>query len=383
MMPHRMGWLGTAMWGSLALIGWTNVGYPAVAAVAASRRPDRRRPPGGDLPSAALVIAAHNEDRVIRERLENALALDYPRERLEIVVSLDGSTDGTRTVAEAFADRGVSVIESPRGGKVAAQNAAVRRTSADVAAFSDANSMWEPDALRRLVGHFADPTVGYVCGRLRLVDPESGRNLEGRYWRYELWLRAQESRLGSITAGNGAIYAVRRSAYVELSPLHSHDIGLPFRLRRAGLRSIYEPDAVATEPSAPTTSAEWERKVRMLSRSWYDVLRGGMLDPRGLPPGYFGALVSHRLLRYAAAPLHVVVLSAALALARSSRTGRAAVAAHGAWLGLALAGRQGSPNPAATLAWYYLVVTAASLAGLVRMIRNGPQVTWTAVEGTR
>jgi GT2 family glycosyltransferase len=383
MMTRRMGWLGTAMWGSLALIGWTHVGYPAVAAVAASRRPERRPPRRGRLPSVALVIAAHNEEHVMRERLENALALDYPRELLEVVVSLDGPTDGTRAVAEAFADRGVSVIEHPRGGKIAAQNAAVRHTSAEVAAFSDANSMWEPDALRRLVVHLADPGVGYVCGRLRLVDPESGRNLEGRYWRYELWLRAQESRLGSITAGNGAIYAVRRSAYVELSPLHSHDIGLPFRLRRAGLRSVYEPDAVATEPAAATTSAEWERKVRMLSRSWYDVLRGGMLDPRGLPPGYFGALVSHRVLRYAAAPLHVVVLAAALALAPSTRTGRAMATAHAAWLALALAGRRGSRNPAAALAWYYLVVTAASLAGLVRMVREGPQVTWTPVEGTR
>ena len=165
-----------------------------------------------------------------------------------------------------------------------AQNAAVRATSSDVVAFSDANSMWEPDALRRLVRHFADPEVGYVCGRLRLIEPGTGRNVEGQYWRYELWLRALESRLGSITAGNGAIYAVRRSAYVELEPGQSHDIGLPFRLRRAGLRSLYEPEAVASELSAPTTSAEWERKVRMLSRSWADVLRGGMLDPRDQPP---------------------------------------------------------------------------------------------------
>ena len=128
-----------------------------------------------------------------------------------------------------------------------AQNAAVRATSSDVVAFSDANSMWEPDALRRLVRHFADPEVGYVCGRLRLIEPGTGRNVEGQYWRYELWLRALESRLGSITAGNGAIYAVRRSAYVELEPGQSHDIGLPFRLRRAGLRSLYEPEAVASE----------------------------------------------------------------------------------------------------------------------------------------
>jgi glycosyltransferase involved in cell wall biosynthesis len=379
-MPRLMRALGTAMWGSLALIAWTHVGYPAVAGLLAARRRDPAPPPG-EPPTVTLVIAAHDEERVMRARLENALALDYPRERLQIAVSLDGSTDGTRAIAESF---GVLVLDNPRAGKIAAQNAAVRATSSEIVAFSDANSHWEPDALRRLVARFADPAVGYVCGRLRLVDPESGRTVEGQYWRYELWLRDQESRLGSITAGNGAIYAVRRSAYPELAPEHSHDIGLPFRLARAGLRSVYEPAAVASEPVAPTTSAEWERKVRMLSRSWYDVLRGGMLDPRGLPAGYYVALLSHRLLRYGTGPLHVVLLAAALALAPRDRGARVLSAGHAAWLALALAGRAGAPpRRLSALAWYYLAVTAASLAGLMRMLRTGPQVTWTPVEGTR
>jgi cellulose synthase/poly-beta-1,6-N-acetylglucosamine synthase-like glycosyltransferase len=370
--------LETAMWGSLTLIAWTHVGYPLAAAATASLSRHRARRDDHYLPSVTLVIAAHNEESVIRGRLENALALDYPPDRLELVVSLDGSTDETRAIADGF--ERVRVIDNPRGGKVAAQNAAVRATSSDLVAFSDANSMWAPDSLRRLVAHFADDEVGYVCGRLRLIDPSSGENVEGQYWRYELWVRDQESRLGSITAGNGAIYAVRRSDYIELSPEHSHDIGLPFRLRRRGLRSLYEPEAVATEPAAPTSSAEWERKVRMLSRSWNDVLRGGMLDPRGLPPGYFAALVSHRLLRYATGPLHLVVLLAAAALAGRSPAARALLAAHAAWLAFAL-GARGSRLGA--LAWYYLVVTSASLAGLVRMLTEGPQVTWTAVEGTR
>jgi cellulose synthase/poly-beta-1,6-N-acetylglucosamine synthase-like glycosyltransferase len=377
--------IGTAMWGSLALIAWTHAGYPLAAAAAASRNGHRTRRDDELLPSVTLVIAAHDEERVIAERLDNALALDYPRDRLEVVVTLDGSPDGTRRIARGYESRGVTVLDNPRGGKVAAQNAAVRATASDVVAFSDANSMWDPAALRRLVAHFADPEVGYVCGRLRLIDPADGRNVEGHYWRYELWLRAQESRLGSITAGNGAIYAVRRSAYLELSPEHSHDIALPFRLRRAGQRSLYEPEAVATEPAAATTSAEWDRKVRMLSRSWNDVLRGGMLDPRGLPARYVAALISHRLLRYATGPLHVVLLLASLAAAPTMRAARVLVAVHAAWLGLALQGRRagGERNPLAAFAWYYLVVTGASLAGLVRMLREGPQVTWTAVEGTR
>jgi cellulose synthase/poly-beta-1,6-N-acetylglucosamine synthase-like glycosyltransferase len=365
-----------AMWGSLALIAWTHAGYPLVAAAAASRRRYEPQRDEQRLPSVALIIAAHDEERVMGERLENALALDYPRELLEIVVSLDGSTDGTRAIAESF---GVRVVENERGGKVAAQNAAAASSDAEVLAFSDANSMWAPDALRRLVAVLADPEVGYVCGRLGLVDA-GGENLEGVYWRYELWLREQESRLGSITAGNGAIYAVRRSAYVDLPPTSSHDIGLPFRLRRAGLRAVYEPRAVAVEPAAPSTADEWARKVRMLSRSWGDLLLGGMLDPRRQPPEYFAALVSHRLLRYATGPLHVALLASCLVRAGSARSARALLAGHGAWLALAVAGWRA---PLGGLARYYAVVTAATVAGLARMLREGPQATWTPVEGTR
>jgi cellulose synthase/poly-beta-1,6-N-acetylglucosamine synthase-like glycosyltransferase len=368
--------LNTAMWASLGLIAWTHAGYPLAAAAAASRRRYAPRRDPAHLPSVALIIAAHDEERVIAARLENALALDYPR--LEIIVSLDGSTDGTREIVERFP--GVRLLDNERGGKVAAQNAAARATDADVLAFSDANSMWERDALRRLVAVLADPEVGYVCGRLRLVGT-SGENLEGHYWRYELWLREQESRLGSITAGNGAIYAVRRSAYVELPSTSSHDIGLPFRLRRTGLRAVYEPAAVAVEPAAATTSDEWARKVRMLSRSWGDLLLGGMLDPRRQPPGYFAELLSHRLLRYSSGLLHVFLLACCLALAPVSRSARALLAAHAAGAAVAVAGRRGVPL--AGFAWYYVVVTAASVAGLARMLRDGPQATWTPVEGTR
>ncbi|HET9740452.1 MAG TPA: glycosyltransferase family 2 protein [Solirubrobacteraceae bacterium] len=368
--------LTTAMWASLGLIAWTHAGYPLAAAAAAARRRYEPRRDPAHLPSVALIIAAHDEERVIAARLENALALDYPG--LEIIVSLDGSTDGTRAIVERFP--GVRLLVNERGGKVAAQNAAARATDADVLAFSDANSMWEPDALRRLVAVLADPEVGYVCGRLRLVGT-SGENLEGQYWRYELWLREQESRLGSITAGNGAIYAVRRSAYVELPSTSSHDIGLPFRLRRAGLRAVYEPSAVAVEPAAATTSDEWSRKVRMLSRSWGDLLLGGMLDPRRQPPGYFAELLSHRLLRYSSGLLHVFLLASCVALAPVSRSARALLAAHAAGAALAVAGRRGVPL--AAFAWYYVVVTAASVAGLARMLRDGPQATWTPVEGTR
>jgi cellulose synthase/poly-beta-1,6-N-acetylglucosamine synthase-like glycosyltransferase len=365
------------MWGSLGLVLWTHAGYPLAAAVAARRRRYAPRRDEAFLPQVALIIAAHDEEEILRERLENALRLDYPRERLEIVVALDGSNGRTRSVVEEFADAGIRLLDLPRAGKIAAQNAAAAATKGDVLAFSDANSLWEANALRRLVRNLADPQVGYVCGQLRLEDGGNGANQEGLYWEYELWLREQESACGSVTAGNGAIYAVRRSAYVELAPGHGHDMGLPFRLRRRGLRSVYDPEAVARERGMATTQDEWPRKVRMLTRAWWEVLRGGLLDPRGQPAGFFAALLSHRVARYASGPLHVALFVSSAALAPRERAARSLLALQLGFLGLALAGwRRPGRIPLAGPAWYYTVVSAATVTGLVRALTLGPQATW-------
>ena len=371
--------LRSLLWGSLAALGWTHVGYPLAAAVLAELR--RRRVEKADiLPSVALVVAAHNEEAAIGARLEDALRLDYPRERLEIVVALDGSDDGTREIVERFADEGVRLLDLPRAGQLAAQNAGARATTAEVLAFTDANSLWEPDALRRLVRNLADPEVAYVCGQLRLQDADGGDSREGLYWRYELWLREKESACGSITAGNGAVYAVRRSEFLELPPGHGHDLGLPFRLRRRGLRSVYEPAAIAHEPALATTDGERRRKVRMLSQAWWEILHGGLLDPRGQPPLYFAALLSHRGIRYASGPLHLIALLSGLALAPRDRAARKLLALQLGFLALALVGRWKPSLPLAGAAWYYAVVTAASAEGLVRAL-GGPLRTWAPVRG--
>jgi GT2 family glycosyltransferase len=368
--------LKALLWGSAGLIAWTHAGYPLATAAAARLRRYSPRRDDRFLPELALIVAAHDEEAVLQERLENALRLDYPRERLEIVVASDGSADGTRALVERFAKEGVRLIDLPRAGKVSAQNAAVKATTGEVIAFSDANSLWEPDALRILVRNLADPEVGYVCGRLQLEDAGDGDSRERLYWDFELWLREQESACGSITAGNGGIYAVRRSSFLELGPERGHDLGLPFRLRRRGLRSVYEPEAVAREQALSTTRAEWGRKVRMLSRAWAEVLGGGMLDPRGQPPIYFAALVSHRLVRYASGVLHLTLFGSSVALARRDRAARRLLALQLGFLGLALAGRRRPELPLAGAAWYYAVVTGASAAGLARALTRGPHVTW-------
>ncbi len=158
----------------------------------------------------------------------------------------------------------------------------------------------------------ADPEVAYVCGRLRLEDA-AGTNREGLYWRYELWLREQESHLGSITGGNGSIYALNRGDYVEVDPRWGHDLAFPYRMVQAGRRAVYQPGAHAFEKPTPTNETEYARKVRMFEHCWEITLRGSML--RRLPPGYLVSVVSHRLLRYGSGLLHVVLLGTSIVLA--------------------------------------------------------------------
>ena len=185
-------------------------------------------------------------------------------------------------------------------------------TEAEVVAFSDANATWAPDALRKLVRNLADPKVAYVCGRLQL-EAVGGGNQEGVYWRYELLTRASESRLGSVTGGNGSIYAVRRADYVEVDSRFGHDLSLPYALVQRGRRAVYDPEALAFEKATPTNETEYRRKVRMFEHCWLIVLTGKMLHR--LPPLYALQIVSHRLLRYGSGILHVVLLVTSILLA--------------------------------------------------------------------
>ena len=181
-------------------------------------------------------------------------------------------------------------------------------------AFSDANSFWRPDALRRLVDRFADPEVGYVCGQVtlhrRARREPGGRLLALR----DGGPRARVGASASVTAGNGAIYAVRREAYVEMPSDRGHDLCLPYLMVRKGLRAVYEPAARAEEPMAPTMSGEWERKRRMMNRTWGVLLHDRMLSPRGYGPLYAYEMLSHRALRYASPFLHLIALAANIAL---------------------------------------------------------------------
>ncbi len=383
--------LEIVFWVSIALIVWTQVGY-AVALAAFARVFARGERTGSDItpppdgpPTLSVIVAAHDEESVIAEKVQNALDLDYPRERLELIVACDGCSDATAERAhEAGADL---VLELPRGGKIRAQDAAVERARGDIVAFSDANALWRSDAARALVGAFADARVGYACGQVQFVQAASGAdasNQEGVYWRYEMAVRGLESRLYSITAGNGAIYATRRNSYIVVDPIMGHDLSLPFNMVKRGLRAVYVPGARASEKMVPSLGGEFARKRRMMSHTWPILLRGGMLSPRGYPPGYALMIFSHRLLRYCTPALHVIALAANVALLAIGAGGLYAVTLA-LQLALLLAALLAGPLPARPLliARYYVLTTASPAAGLWDWLGHGTAASWDAAEGTR
>ena len=323
---------------------------------------------------------------MIAAKVANALALDWPRDALELIVAVDGGAESDparpdRTAELARAAGADQVLELPRGGKVRAQDAAVRAASGDLLAFGDANAAWAPDALQRLAARFADPQVGYACGRVRFV-ADGGTNQEGAYWRYELWLRAQESALASVTAGNGAIYAVRPEAYVEVDPVMGHDLSFPSLMVKRGWRAVYEPGARGDREDGP------DDRGRVAPQAADD-------EPR----------VADRPARRAARPARLpaalraddrLAPAAALRRARAARGDRAERAR-----GPRPRRSSGSPSPPTRrcsrralaggsstakpllLARYYVLTTASLAAGLYDHLRHGTPAGWDAPEGTR
>ncbi|MEO6859447.1 MAG: glycosyltransferase [Solirubrobacteraceae bacterium] len=367
-------------WISTGLLVYTHAGYFALLRLLARirRRPDAPSATG-DLPGVAVIVAAYAEQEVIATRVANLRALDYPAERLEILVACDGSPD--ETAARARAAGADCVLELPRGGKIRAQDAAVAQARHDIVAFSDANVSWEPDALRALVAPFADPRVGYVCGQVRFLN-EAGTNQEGLYWRYEMALRGLESDVRSVTGGNGAIYATRHDSYLVVDPIMGHDLSFPFNLVKRGWRAVYAPSARASEKMVPSIEGEFARKRRMMSHGWPIVLRGGMLDPRGYDPLYALMIVSHRVLRYASPFLHLVAFVSSLILIGQGWIYVVAVLLQLAvLLGALLA--PVIPSRPLLVARYYVLTTASLAAGLWDWLAHGTHAGWEPAEGTR
>lgn len=314
-------------WGSLGLLTLSYVGYPLVMFLLAGlvqslrdlryvcTRRGRRTAAPPALPRVALLIAAYNEESVIAAKLKNCQELDYPADRLEVLIGLDAPTDNTAEVASAGAGGPVRIIRfSERRGKLAVIRDLADSTSADVLVFSDANTMLDRDAVQRLARHFADPETGAGVGELRVLSHEGGGEMESLYWKYELALKFLESRLNCLMGANGAIYAVRRELFRPSRPWIIEDFQVPLAIRYDGYRVVYDPEAIASEEAAPTARAEFRRKVR-IGTGAFQVMFGNLrfLNPfRGMPTF---AYLCHKVLRWWGPVLMILTLVSSAVLA--------------------------------------------------------------------
>ncbi|HEX9242286.1 MAG TPA: glycosyltransferase family 2 protein [Anaeromyxobacter sp.] len=383
----------TVLWVSLGLLAWSYLAYPVVLAGLCAFHdlrgalrffaggPDRRdRGAPVDWPRVTLVLAAFDEEACIRAKVENCLALDYPPDRLEIVLGCDGCTDRTAQLARDAGRGRVRVVElSPRQGKASVLGRLVPVATGDVVVLTDANVELHPDALRALARRFRDPSVGAVVGRLRLR--ARGGAGEGLYWAYESFLKYLEGKLGCVIGANGGIYAVRRILFGRLPPdTITDDFVIPARIAVRGWRVPFEPTATAWEDASDDPRQEFGRRARIGAGNWQALARlPDLLDPR---TGFVAfAFVSHKLLRWLG-PLLLALALASNAVAATDTDAwglRALLLAQVVGYALAAAGERafGSAGRAAR---YFVAMNAALAAGFWRFLRRRQGAAWRRTE---
>ena len=372
-------------WACFFLVAYTYLLYPAVLFLASSAArlwPRVRVAREAGSPSVSLIIPAHNEERHLPAKLANLAALEYPKDRLEVLFVSDGSTDATNDIlGRAAAGGDITLLALPaRGGKSSALNQAVPRARHDILVFSDAATLFAPDAVSKLVRHFADPRVGVVCGALQFQASAESRQTEGLYWRYESLLRLMESRIGVTLTASGAIYALRRACFVPLSAdTLVEDLVVPMTARRLGFRVLYDPEARGTDFAASTVAGEFSRRVRIATGS-FRALGGLLRSP--LDPVTAFAFVSHKLLRWTLPFLLIGMLVTSAALLEAPLY-RALFVLQVLFYGWGLAGYLFRPRIQgirfALVAYYLLAIHLAFLVGFVRYLSGRREIEWRQV----
>jgi cellulose synthase/poly-beta-1,6-N-acetylglucosamine synthase-like glycosyltransferase len=384
-------------WVSLILVSYTYALYPCVLFIAyalvqaqadlryLARGRDRRRPPVREeaLPAVTLIIPAYNEELHLAERIANLGQLDYPRDRMQVVFVSDGSTDRTNDMLTAVDEPTIKTVLLPaRSGKAQALNEAVAHARHDIFVFSDASTLFAPDALRRLVRHFADPGVGVVCGALRFNGGGEFTQTEGVYWRYEMMLRLMEARLGATLTASGAIYALRRDCY---RPLRADDViddfVVPMRARGLGYRVVFDPEAEAVDFAGASVKEEFTRRVRLAVGSFKALGELSRIPVNALT---CVAFVSHKVLRWILPFLLITLLASNLFLldAPLYRAALAGQVAFYLWAALGLAFRRRERRLPLTMLCYFLVaINAAFLVGFLRFLGGRRETAWQRVSG--
>jgi cellulose synthase/poly-beta-1,6-N-acetylglucosamine synthase-like glycosyltransferase len=372
------------VWGGLFFVGYVYVGYPFLLWLLTRWR-SRKLVQEDATPTVTLLISAFNEEAAIGKKLENSLALDYPTDKLEITVISDASTDRTDAIVESFVGRGVRLLRMPvRGGKTVGLNASLQIAEGEIVLFSDANILYQPDVVRRLVRNFADPTVGCVTGNSCYAANSNSpaHNQESNYWQYEQTIRAWESQLGSTVGGDGAIFAVRRELYKPLAADAINDLVIPLQIVAQGYRAIFEAAAIGFEPSAGDFAGEFRRKRRIVNRSW----RGVWSVPEVLDPSVVGVFAwqvwSHKLLRWLVLPMVLVAAAGCFLAYPAGLIYRLGALGFVASVIIAVMGSlvKDSLGQLARLAqgvFYFYMVNLAAFLGILMAMFGSVQVMWT------
>lgn len=370
-------------WGATAALVYTYVVFPGLVFLrgALRRRPYRT---AGITPSVSILIAAHNEVGSIAAKLENLLALDYPRDRLQVVIASDGSDDGTEELVSRYEERGVRLLSLPRHGKAAALNAAVAASTGEILVFSDANGIYALDAVRALVRPFADPTVGGVAGNQCYSHNGSAGAIaagEQRYWNFDRMLKLAESRAGNVISATGAIYAIRRSLFRPIPAGVTDDFVTSTSVIAGGLRLVFEPDAIAYEPVAPASDIEFGRKVRVMTRGLRGVLAmRELLNPRR--HGFYAIqLFSHKVLRRLMVFPLLAVAATSPSLWREGSLYQGATVAQAAFYCCAVAGLLAARRPLGrrkllAIPAFFVLVNVAALRATWNLLRGNRIDRW-------
>lgn len=376
-------------WTCVCVLGYVYVGYPLLVYVMSLLFP--RNVNHGEIePNVTVLITAFNEEDSIREKLENTLRIDYPADKLEILVASDGSTDRTDEIAGAFASRGVKLFrQEGRVGKTTTQNNAVEQATGEIILFSDATTAYREDVFKHLLPAFADQSIGCVAGRLIYVDDESTTVGHGArsYWNYETFIKIAESRTCSLIGASGCLYAVRKSVYEPMYAEACSDFLICTSIYRQGLRSVFAPDAVCFENTNRRAADELKMRVRVISQTFTDLWRNrDMLNP--LKSGFFAIeLVSHKVLRYAVPFILLAFFVASIALAASSTFYAAALAVHILFYSMALIGwlleRAGRRLYVLAMPLYFVLANLASVVGFYKFLRGETYARWEPIRQAR
>ena len=381
---HALALMSTAIfWCGGALILYTYVFYPAILWLLAARRdgPSAQHLDDEQLPTMSVLIVAHNEQNVIRERIENLLSLDYPRHKLELAVASDGSRDRTAEIVKEYGPA-VRLFDYPNNaGKAAALDAAIPQLTGEIVVLSDANTMMERRALVQLARWFTDPRTAVVCGKLVLTDPATGLNVDSLYWRYETFLKRCEGRLGGLLGANGAIYAIRRGLFTGIHPSTIvDDFVIPLLARmNTGCRIVYDESATAYEETPSNLEAEFRRRTRIGAGDYQSL---GMLWPLMNPfEGWTSfTFISHKVLRWLC-PFFLLGVSAAnLFLVRQGGLYIYALLVQIALYSIALLGHflshRSIVGRVMRLATMFTAMNAALLVGFFRWATARQQAAW-------